>query len=737
MSAKQLPMNFMARGDDRATSHSVNVSSFWLGLAIDHRLLFDALQDDWLRPRDGNTGRLFGICSFAEEVFESSDHRILVRLKIDPELLPRIPVCHRRRNKWLVGKIDSHPAAAGEPVFWPGPIPTFAISELLVSSIEERARLAGLASQVSNVALPVDPRVLRSGEDVTLGEKPLPRKTLSGIKLTPNMDAVRGAMAMAVWAVPRVAPWLDLLCASLGTKRSNTLSAHARYLESPWWVWPPWKRSPLAEPELNPQARLWLAAIDTFDRAAATSTATANDLLQEITDRLSRNASAADSKPFFEWSKETQRMLRGDCRIDLSDWKARPVSKAIQLVLARPEPSSFTKWKNDIRTLPPTVWWSAAALCGLLNGYRRLPTSFRGTADQQRLLAIHSLDVLGAKPSVRNWSPLGREAPQWSRQSAGILLSWAGVPFAQKAENARGKWLAANLDDSTVRSTAEEISRSNKWDCFRTKISVPPSEIGLSQGRLQVVSRPRRRLKLKDPVEFLLPREATVKTLFDPWAFRQCIAIEGADIPLPPDKQPETDPSATDEVPGFLYVPNFLSEGEERELVTAIDNGDWSQVLKRRVQHFGWRYGYKDRKIDLSMRLGPLPQWALALAERLEKRGLLQHLPDQVIVNEYIGKQGISKHTDCVPCFEDGVAMLSLLESWEMIFRRGGKAGKRVSKLLARRSVAVISGDARYKWTHEIPSRLTEPGGLRRHRRISVTFRKVNTGVVVREAHMA
>ena len=737
MSAKQLPMNFMARGDDSAISHSANESSFWLGLSIDHRLLFDALQDDWLRPRDGKTGRLFGIRSFAEDVFESSDHRILVRLKFDPERLPRIPVCHRRGSKWLVEKIDSHRTVAGEAVFWPGPIPTFAISELLVASTEERARLAGLASQVSNVPLPLEPRVLRSGENVTLGEKPLPRKTLAGIKLPPDMDAVRGAMAMAVWAVPRVDPWLDLLCASLGTKRSNTLSAHAKYLESPWWVWPPWRRSSPTQLELSPQERLWLVAIDTFDRAAAESAVTANDLLQEIIDSMSRNASAADSKPFFEWSKETQRMLRGDCRVDLSDWKARPVSKAIQLVLARPEPSSFTKWKNDISTLPPTVWWSAAALCGLLNGYRRLPTSFRGTADQQRLLAIYSLHVLGATPSVRNWPALGREAPQWSRQSDGIFLSWAGIPFAQKAENARGKWLAANLDDSTVRSAAEEIGRSSKWDCFRTKISVPAGEIGLSQGRLQVVSQPRRRLKLKDPVEFLLPQGASVKTLFDAGAFRQCIAIEGANIPLPPEKQPEKDPSATDEVPGFLYVPNFLSEVEERELVTAIDNGDWSHVLKRRVQHFGWRYEYKDRKIDLSMRLGPLPQWALALAERLEKIGLLRHLPDQVIVNEYIGKQGISKHTDCIPCFEDGVAMLSLLESWEMIFRKGGKAGKRVSKLLAHRSVAVISGDARYKWTHEIPSRLTEPGGLKRHRRISVTFRKVNASVVVREAPIA
>ena len=726
MRTEQLPMNFMARGDESVTSHSANDNSFWLGLSIDHRLLFDALQDDWLRPRDGTTGHLLGIRSFAAEEFESSDHRILVRLKFDPEHLPRIRVCRRRKSKWLVGKIDSHRIAADEAVFWPGPLPTFAITELLVASAEERARLAGLARQVSNVSLPVEPRVLRSGEDVTLGKKPLPDQALGGIKLPPDMDAVRGAMAMAAWAVPRVDPWLDLLCATLGNKGLSTLRAHAKSLQSPWWVWPPWKRPSPAPLDVKTQERLWLAAIDTFDRAAARSAVTAKGLLQEITDSLTRDASSADSKSFLEWSKEIQRILRGDFRIDLSDWKAYPVSKAIQLVLARPEPSNFMKWKDDISTLPPTVWWSAAALCGLLHGYRRLPTTFRGTADQQRLFTIYSLHVLDATPSVKSWASLARKAPQWSRQSASILLSWAGIPFARKPENARGKWFAANLDDSTVRSAAEEIGRSNEWDCFRTNISVPAGEISLSEGRLKVVSRSRRYLKLKDPVEFLLPQGSSVKTLLDAGSFRQCIAIEAANIPLPPEKQPGTDSSATDEVPGLLYVPDFLSEVEEQELITTIDNGDWSHVLKRRVQHFGWRYEYKDRKIDLSMRLGPLPRWALVLAERLKKKGLLPHLPDQVIVNEYIGRQGISKHTDCVPCFEDGVAMLSLIESWEMIFRKGGKASKRVSKLLARRSIAVISGDARYKWTHEIPSRLTEPGGLRRHRRVSVTFRKVN-----------
>jgi alkylated DNA repair dioxygenase AlkB len=66
--------------------------------------------------------------------------------------------------------------------------------------------------------------------------------------------------------------------------------------------------------------------------------------------------------------------------------------------------------------------------------------------------------------------------------------------------------------------------------------------------------------------------------------------------------------------------------------------------------------------------------------------------------------------------------MISLLESWEMVFRSGGKKEPRI---LDRRSLVVMTGDARYKWQHEIPARLKELNGFVRGRRISVTFRKV------------
>ena len=52
--------------------------------------------------------------------------------------------------------------------------------------------------------------------------------------------------------------------------------------------------------------------------------------------------------------------------------------------------------------------------------------------------------------------------------------------------------------------------------------------------------------------------------------------------------------------------------------------------------------------------------------------------------------------------------------------------GSNVGQPLTRRDgVLKVTGAARYGWAHEIPSRLVEPTGLRRQRRLSITFRKV------------
>ena len=55
----------------------------WLGLVTDHRRLFDALQDGWLRPLEPPAGVLVGIGKYASEQSPASaGHPILVRMKL-------------------------------------------------------------------------------------------------------------------------------------------------------------------------------------------------------------------------------------------------------------------------------------------------------------------------------------------------------------------------------------------------------------------------------------------------------------------------------------------------------------------------------------------------------------------------------------------------------------------------------------------------------------------------------
>ena len=134
------------------------------------------------------------------------------------------------------------------------------------------------------------------------------------------------------------------------------------------------------------------------------------------------------------------------------------------------------------------------------------------------------------------------------------------------------------------------------------------------------------------------------------------------------------------------------------------------------------------------MHIGPLPDWANRVAQRLVDEGYLGILPDQVIVNEYRESQGIAPHIDSESSFADGVAMISMWETWEMVFKKR-RGREKVTRKLERRSATILTGEARYGWTHAVPKRKSEPGAVKpgnkrpsrilRHRRVSLTFRKV------------
>jgi alkylated DNA repair dioxygenase AlkB len=128
------------------------------------------------------------------------------------------------------------------------------------------------------------------------------------------------------------------------------------------------------------------------------------------------------------------------------------------------------------------------------------------------------------------------------------------------------------------------------------------------------------------------------------------------------------DESASPDISGLTYIPDFITREEEQSLLNNIDSSPWLNNLKRRVQHYGYKYDYRARTVNDDAHLGLLPEWAMPLSQRFFKKGIFSAVPDQVIINEYEPGQGISAHIDCVPCFDGTIASLSLGSSYVMEF---------------------------------------------------------------------
>jgi alkylated DNA repair dioxygenase AlkB len=179
--------------------------------------------------------------------------------------------------------------------------------------------------------------------------------------------------------------------------------------------------------------------------------------------------------------------------------------------------------------------------------------------------------------------------------------------------------------------------------------------------------------------------------------------------------------------PGACIVRGFIPGEKAERLLAAIDACDWRPDLRRRVQHYGWRYDYRARRVTADMRLGPLPDWLAPVTGAVARLPEFELGPDQVIVNEYLPGQGISAHVDCEPCFGPAIASLSLGGPAQMVFRHR-QAGEQISLTLEPLMLLILSGQARYDWTHEIPARKSDLiAGVRqpRGRRVSLTFRTV------------
>lgn len=185
----------------------------------------------------------------------------------------------------------------------------------------------------------------------------------------------------------------------------------------------------------------------------------------------------------------------------------------------------------------------------------------------------------------------------------------------------------------------------------------------------------------------------------------------------------ESEASPLTEEIGFIYRPDFITPELEALLIEQIDRQPWDTTWKRRVQQYGFSYS-KYRSSHQSA----IPHWLIPLSERLAAEGFFTGVPNQILVNEYLPGQGIAAHSD-YPTTGPIVASLSLGAPIVMDFT--DPDGKKHPHLLERRSLFVLSGEARYQWKHGIAARKFDNflgNHIERKRRISCTFRNTLSG---------
>lgn len=75
----------------------------------------------------------------------------------------------------------------------------------------------------------------------------------------------------------------------------------------------------------------------------------------------------------------------------------------------------------------------------------------------------------------------------------------------------------------------------------------------------------------------------------------------------------------TGSIPGLYVYDEVITPEEEKEMLTKIDEGKWTKLLNRRVQHFGYDFKYGTNNVDTSDKMGELPDFCDPLRDNLTK----------------------------------------------------------------------------------------------------------------------
>jgi hypothetical protein len=211
-------------------------------------------------------------------------------------------------------------------------------------------------------------------------------------------------------------------------------------------------------------------------------------------------------------------------------------------------------------------------------------------------------------------------------------------------------------------------------------------------------------------------------------------------------------------VPGLYLVEDFLTPAEEaaiwKELREDRRQLRLEYLSRRRVAHFNRRFIYgANRLTGEGEEVNERPRFYEWMRGRLQNDDpahavrIVGDFPfqpgdypcDQLTVNYYdyseMGACGIATHVDAHNAFDDAVLIVSLGSYTVMDFARWdtpAEVAAPIGVYLPPRSLAIMSGEARYGWTHCIAEKRTDTVSellptLTRGDRISLTWRRGRT----------
>ncbi|KAI3652323.1 hypothetical protein MP228_003626 [Amoeboaphelidium protococcarum] len=179
-----------------------------------------------------------------------------------------------------------------------------------------------------------------------------------------------------------------------------------------------------------------------------------------------------------------------------------------------------------------------------------------------------------------------------------------------------------------------------------------------------------------------------------------------------------------------ILLDDFICQELEDSILNFAQqlSSQWQQVKDRKVCHFGYGYNYGNFsvfKVDQD-----LPEFAHHILRRLEEFDASFHSFNQMTIQQYPIKAGLTPHIDSEEYFGNEIVIVSLGSHLIMDFHPvDTKANmEEVNVPLKRRSLLLMRNKLRYNYKHgfrERSSDLIDGERIKREIRTSLTFRKV------------